>query len=287
MSSYLTTENSALHQQAVLGVMRINLEALNTAEVISTFRNAFPSIKNYLQEVIIEFRAKDETEANLNKSISKAESELHSIKDFNFVNKGHTLVQTPEGFKDRYIPYLNWLDGQGVSFITESEKLLQNYYQSLSMFISSKEAKLSTKDNTRMFTEMEKSLANAKEGLASFFESSSTNALMPVDALFDRAADIPTAMKISKDLNRKRNTLRTKEILKLTNSISDLLNLLVESSENDKIPEVSGQAATSLAQGALVAAHYVEFVGVLRYRIEEALNAVSIAIDQMATVSKK
>lgn len=287
MSIYKTTENSDLHMAALRSVVQINLESRLTANLINMFRNVLPSVKNYIDEVMIEFKAKDGTDFALSKSLLTMANSDKSISELNMVKKGHSLIQVPEGFKDRYIPYLQWLHSDAIDFINSSKAVLEDYHRYLSIFISSKEAKLGSKDNTRIYADMEAKLTKAKEGLSSFFDSTSSTALRPIESLFDRTSDIKIMAKIGDDLNRERKALRTDEILKLTNTISELLNLLVESSENDKIPEVSGQAANSLAQGALVVAHYVEFVGVLRYRIEEAINASGIAIEQITKIAKE
>lgn len=286
MSGYITTENSDLHMKALRSVVHANLESRLTANLIDMFRNVLPSVKNYMEEVVLEFKAKDGTDFALSKSLLAMANSDKAIGELNMVKKGQSLIQIPEGFKDRYIPYLQWLKSDAVGFIHEAKEVLDDYYRYLSMFISSKEAKIGTKDNTRIHADMEAKLSKMKEGLASFFDPKSSTALRPIESLFDRTSDIKVMAKIGDDLNRDRKAMRTDEILKLTNSISELLNLLVESSENDKIPEVSGQAINSLAQGALVAAHYVEFVGVLRYRIEEAINAAGIAIEQVTKIAK-
>lgn len=277
---------SQAHRKAVSAVIEINLESRVTANLIDMFRNTLPSVKNYIDEVILEYRVKDETDFQIQKSVKELNGIHNDVRDLNFTKDGHHLIQTPEGFKDRYVPYLNWLINDGVAYIERTKELLDDYYRFLTMFISSKDGKTISNDNSRLYAEMEEALAKAKNGLGSFFEPSSSSAVKPLDELFDRSADIQTAAKIAIDLNRKRLGLKPQDVLKQTNAINGLLTLIIESSENDKIPEVSGPAASALAKGALVAAHYVEFVGVIQYRIEEAINAMAIAAGQINKIAK-
>lgn len=266
--------------------------ALNTNEdisaaVINAFRNTLPAVKNYFEDIIIEYKSLDETDKNVRKALVR-KSDVEYISDnINMVKIGHTLIQVPEGFTDRYVPYLKWLDSKAINFINEASGFLEAYYVTLSVFISSKDAKLSIRDNTKVYTDMEKNLESAKDGLGSYFDSRSNVALRRLESLFDRGQDFVSVLKLAESLNKGRQVTKNDSILKQTKAISDLLNLIVESTENGKIPEVSAAAVTSLAKGALVAAQYVEFVGVLRYRIEEALNAFSIAIEQTNKLVKK
>lgn len=278
---------SQLEKAALTGIVQINLESRVTANVIDTFRNVFPSVNNYVQEVITNFKAFDETDAKIQNSVRELDRVLRKGVTVNFATQGHHLVQIPEGFKEHYVGYLNWLGKDGLEYIDGSMKLLDSYYQDLAVFISNKEAKLSKIDHTRSYAEMEKQLTKAKEGLASFFDPGSMTALAPIDQVFDRQADVQTSSKAAIDLNRRRIGLKPERILSKANAISELLSMLVDSTKNKEIPEVSGESAKSIAQGAFVAARYVEFVGVLQYRIEEAINAMAICVDQISNIDNK
>ena len=291
--SVIVPGQSPLFRNAASKTLRLTIESMSpsnealTANIINLFRNTLPSISNYFDEVLIGFKAVDTTDLQARKVLGNNSVISKISSDFNMVKDGHNLVQVPEGFSDHYVPYLTWLEKDALNFIDGADAYLKAYYTSLSLFISTKEAKTTAKNDERMFIEMTKTIENVKDGLNSFFDSRHTVALRTVDSLFDRGADIKSAAELARDLNRRRAALKTEPIINQTKSISDLLNLIIESSENDKIPEVSGAAASSLAQGALVAAQYVELVGALRYRIEEAINAVSIAIEQIEQFRKK
>lgn len=279
----LNDKTISSHGTATGAVLRLTVESYNTANVINIFRNTIPAVKEYIQDVILEVKTRDKVDFDINKAARQLDAAANSSDgDIKFTKYGHVLLQTPEGFKDKYVPYLEWLIKDGTGFINGASALLEAYYTELSIFISSKDAKLSQKDSAKMYAKLQQSLEDMKDGLASFFDPKSTTALRQADTLFDRSADIKVAVKLAKDLNRQRLALDTKNILGLTERISQLLDLIVESSEDDKMPEVSGPSASAIAEGAMVAARYVEFVGVLRYRIMEAIAATSI-MSEMAS----
>lgn len=267
--------------QADRGVRLLTMESALKADVIAVFRNILPSVKNYVSDTITEFKASDNTDFNFLKASASFASAEKAIGEINFVNFEGTVLQTPEGFTDRYIPYLEWLIKYGIRFINEAEVALGAYYKELAIFISSKDAKTSLKDQAAVYKGMEKALSDLKDGLGEFFNSRTSNALRTAGSLFDRGADIKTTIELTKTLNRHRTMIKTKEIMSLTTQIAGLINMLVESTEKTEVPDVSGAAATSIATGAMTVAHYVEFVGVLRYRIEEVINAVGLMSAQV------
>lgn len=275
----VTTES---RRRAMLGVAELTIESQVTANLISMFRNTFPAIQNYVKDVVAEFTSHDETEFNFVKASSEFRKAEETVRNFNFVQFGQTVLQTPEGFKGEYVEYLNWLISHASEFVHSTHAALTDYYLTLSRVISSHEAKISQKDNSPTYAVMEKKLEATKTELGSFFDSRTNNALRTADSLFGRGADILETMELTKKLNKERLTFKTKEITEITKQISDMINLLVDASETGKIPELSGATARSIAQGALVAAHYVEMVGVLRYRIEECINAVGAMAHQVA-----
>lgn len=282
--SYTIHSGTNSHRRALGGVVELTTESLVSANIIDTFRNVLPNISAFVKDVVLEFKVRDETDFKINKTDRDFVEVREKLKDLNFVRAGSTLVQTPEGFKGHYVQYMEWLNKQGFDYITEATEALGAYYRDLSVFISSRDAKLSLKDKTRMYADMQKGLDNVKDGLGSFFDPRTANALRTLDSVFDRGPDISTTIKLAVDLNRKRLTIKTKEIASLTQQIAGLINMLVESSQTDKIPEVSGEAAKGISQGALVIAHYVEFIGVLLYRMEEAISAVSIMAEQVSKI---
>lgn len=282
--SYTIHTGGHSHRRALSGVVELTTESLVTSNIINTFRNVLPNISAFVKDVVTEFKVRDETDFNITKANQHFEAAATRLKDLNFVRNGATLLQVPEGFKGHYIEYLEWMNRQGFNFINEATEALGAYYQDLSIFISSHDAKQSLKDKTRLYADMQKALENAKDGLGSFFDAKTANALRTMDSLFDRGPDISTTMKLAVELNRKRLTIKTKEITSLTQQIASLINMLVESSTTNKIPEVSGEAAKSISQGALVIAHYVEFIGVLLYRMEELINAVGIMSEQVSKI---
>lgn len=275
----VTTEN---HRRAVRSVTELTIESQLSANLIGVFRNTFPAVGNYVRDTIAQFMSYDETEFNFLKASSNFRNAEGAVRELNFVQYGKTLLQTPEGFVSEYVVYLTWLNKEAAGFIHTAHEVLGDYYRDLARLISASEAKISLKDHSSVYAALEKKLGVIKTNLGSFFDSKTNNALRTADSLFSRGADIVETIELTKQLNKERLTFKTKEISSLTTQIAEMIDLLVTSSEEGKIPELSGPAARGIAEGALVAAHYVEMVGALRYRIDEVINAVGAMADQVA-----
>ncbi len=275
------------HDSASAQVLRLTIEAYAAADVIAIFRNIIPSVQSYVHDTVVNFKASDSVDLSINRYSLKDDMVDDCINKIKMIKHGHLLLQAPEGFNDKYIPYLKWLIEDGVQFINDTDEILQSYYTELSVFISSKDAKLSLKNLTPMYSKIQKNLDKYKDGLASFFDSKSSNSLRPLDTLFDRPIDIKTAVKLSKDLNRIRLTLSNNKILSMIERISALLDLLSDTSGDQTVPDVSKQAAASIAEGAMAVARQVEFVAVVRYRMIEAISAMGIMVTMLNTQLNK
>lgn len=279
---------SDAHAAALSGTVALSMESrLDFNAIKANLLQLLPNVKNYMTEVLLQYKSVDESDFNFQKASLYFGQAEAAISEMNMVKLGHFPVQVPEGFTGRYLPYLEWINTNGLRYVTEAHSILESYYMELSAFVSSRDQKLVGKDSTRAYAVMERRLQDAKKDLASFFEPGSSNALQPLEKVFSRAIDIKECMKVVKDVNRVRTSIKNKDILGLVKQISDLLTIVGEqASKKDESP-ISSQVVNSIAQGALVAAHFVEFVGVLRYRIEEAVSCTCIVTEQVTAIVKE
>lgn len=271
---------------ASVGVSALVISPKSSAEVIQLFRNVLPDVSGYFDSVMMSFRAADETDFNFQKMAAAFHKAGFAAREINFLKFSHTLLQTPEGFKGQYIPYLNWINTVVFAYLNGVQEVLSDYYKDLAIFISSQDARKSLKDVSFKTEKMQQNLDDLRQTLNDFFDSTTSAALRPARQLFDRAVDITASIELTESINKKRLLLKNKQIMSLTTQISELLGLLTDSTNKDKIPDVSKQAAAQIAAGAMVAAHYVEMYAIMRYRIEEVISAVGIMAEQIVKASE-
>lgn len=264
----------ANHRAAIVAVNTLNLEGLVSANVINVFRNVFPSVSQYLEDTILQFTAKDDAEFDFDKKTRAFSSYKHNAQALNFVAMDELLVAVPQGLNSKYIPYLKFLKETGEELLKERDKLLEDYRRALSAFISSADAKTALRDYSSVYQSIEMKLAEHRTQLASYFNEKSTVTALPLYAVFEQGVDIVDTVELAKDVNKIRTQTDRKDVMGNVKDISSLLNLVIQRSEEQAIENVSAQAANSIAQGAMAVAHYVEFLGIFRYRLEEAIGAV-------------
>jgi len=273
----MTIELSTLppiERAAVTAVNTLNLEGLVTANVINVFRNVFPSVSQYLEDSIRAFTAKDDVEFDFDKQTRAFSTYEHNALAMNFVAMDELLVAVPQGLNAKYVPYLKFLKETGNEILKERDKLLEDYRRALSAFISSADAKTALRDYSSVYQGIERRMNEQRKQLASYFNPKSTVSVLPLYAVFDQGMDIVDTVNLAKDVNKVRIQTDRKDVMGNVKDISALLNLVIERSNEQAIENISAPAANSIAQGALAVAHYVEFLGVFRHRLEEAIGAV-------------
>lgn len=283
----MTVNFSALpapERAAAVAINQLNLEGMVTANVINTFRNVFPSVANYLEDAILGFEAKDSVDFDFNKKTRAFDSYQENAAKLNFVANDSVLVAVPQGLNAKYPLYLKFLKETGDKLIAERDTLLQDYRRVLSAFISNSDHKTSLRDYSAVYKDIEAKLSEHKKQLASFFNAKSTNTMLPMYAVFERNPDIADTVNLAKEVNKVRVNADRKDIMGNVKDLAGLLNLVIQRSNEHAIENVSPAAANSIAQGAMAVAHYVEFLGVFRYRLEEAITAVGLMAEKIASM---
>lgn len=280
------SQYSGSEKTAVLAVNQLNLEGLTTANVINTFRNVFPGVATYLDDTILSYKARDSQDFDFARRTRFFQEFKVKSRTINFVAISEEIVSAPEGLNSKFIPYLQFLGTTGAQVLKEGSKLLEEYTRVLSNFISNRDAKTSLRDHTAFFKGVEKQLETDKKTLQGFFNVKSTVTALPIYALYDREADIVEAVDTARKLNELRIQTDKTDFLGQVQNVSSLLDLIIQRSKEQAIENVSAAAADNIAQGALALAHYVEFIGVIRYRLEEAITAIGQDAEKIAHLSK-
>lgn len=274
------------YRRASTATLQLTMEGRLTANVIATFRNTFPTVANYLEDQILSFKSRDDTGFNFEKRTKHFSDYKAKADKLNFVTSCELLVAAPRGLNSKYVPYLRFLNEEGAVFIKDGSKLLEDYYRVLSTFISSKEAKTSLRDYTAFFTATQLKLDKLKEQMASYFNEKSVVTTLPLYAMYERGADVVESVELSKALNKVRDNADKSDTLAQVERISELLELVIQRSNEEGIGDVSAAAADNIAQGAMVVAQYVEMLGVLRYRTEEAITATGLIAEKIAELKQ-
>lgn len=262
--------------------LRINLEGLTAASVIDTFRNTFPKISNYLDSTIGIFKDSQEESEGLRPFSKALDTAKATAGKINFMHYRTVLLPCPQGLDAKLVAYLTYLNKDARNHLTQSQDFMDEYYRVLATFISNKAAKTGLQDHSSVYQKVDDLTVKGRRDLDAFFNPKRDAGLLPASALLDRMADVPQAIQLARDLDRTAMLFRSKDILEQVKRISELLHIVIEQSEEKTLDEISSAVANNIAQGALVMAHYVEYLAVIRYRIEEAIKATGLMAEKIS-----
>lgn len=281
----LTIEN--LRHSAAMSALTLTIESKNppTAGLILAFRNKFPKVASYLEAVVADYKAYDKTEYDFNRLERTMDDGLVSVSQTNFVAISDVMVTVPQGFTGRYIPYLEMLESSGNELISKANRQLEDYYVTLARYASSPDMRQQNKDHTRAFSELERDMEDVKKKLAAFFKNT-THTVSTAGDVFDRATDVKEAVALAKKVNRSRQSIDTSSTLEIAQKIADVLSMLTENAQSGNIPDMTPAVLNNIVEGAMVSARYVEFVAMLRFRMEESVSALTQAVTKLKSASK-
>lgn len=262
--------------------LRLTLEGLTAASVINTFRNTFPKVSEYLDTTVGIFGSSQEETEGLKPFAKALDTAKATASKINFMTYRTVPLPCPQGLDSKLVAYLTHLNKDATEHLKQSQDFLEDYYRVLATFISNKAAKTGLADHTVAYQKVDAVTIKGRKDLDSYFTAKRDTGLLPASALLDRMADVDLAFTLARSIDRTAQAFRSKDILEKVKRISELLHLVIEQSKEKTIDNVSSAAVNNLAQGALVVAHYVEYLAVIRYRMEEAVKATGLMAEKIS-----
>lgn len=276
-----------IERRAYLAMNEITMESLVSANLVDTFRNTFPKVSEFVSSQLDMFKLKDATSHDFEKRTKAFATYKPKLEKLNFVKIDEELITVPQGLKSKYVPYLRFLNTSAAKMLEDGGKMLEDYYRVLSVFISSKDAKTSLRDHARFYEDTQKLIQTFKAELASHFNDEVTTTVLPIYSVFDRPVDISDSVELAKQLDKVRQLADKKDTVAQVTRITELLELIIKRSSEGTVEAISPTMANNISQGALAVGQYVELMGVIRYRLEEAIAAVGQTAEKIVSLESK
>lgn len=263
---------------------RLALEASAIANVIDTFKSVVPSLAEKLRAAYASFSSDDD----LTKEIKQSKSVYSKVKPkfahASYMSYTKTLVSVPEGFKGNLLDYVQMLSGMAQEIFLEANKTLGSYNFALAAFVTNKESKTSLQDHSHLFHQVTKRREELTKRFEVFFPESSSQSKAYLGEVISRFADVDVLMSEIEKLNHQRKNQNVKEIAESVKKSVDLLDIIIQDTQNNGIAKVSGAAAMNISEGAYQIGKYVEFISLYRYRVEQALASVGKLVETLDRV---
>lgn len=268
-------------------IERLALEADYLSDAANTLNNIIPKISEKIGAFIKSFTPGETPAEDMMRHAEKDVNTLKSIIPYSsFATFDKTLVTVPEGFIGNFETYLDVMLSVSREITVNATDVLSTLQADLSVFISSKENKFSSKDKTAAFKKFEKRRIDIQEELAKFFSDKNVRSKAYMSEVIGRFEDIDIINAKCRKLTELNTGKILNEIHRQAQEVNTLLDIVISDSREDGASKVSGISAKNISTGAYEAAKAIELVGIFRFRIEQMASVIIELVHQLKQILK-
>ena len=186
------------------------------------------------------------------------------LKRVHFSELAHEVVDTPERFHGDYVHYLRAMVDVTAEAVPEVTQLLNNLKLAISGFINeySENGVLSIYGKSYALSS-EKLINKQKEKISKFFPVNKSNASARIKDVISKNSDIDTLFNESKQLEANINHVKLKDIIKLSEEVSEMVDVLIEQNSKSGILLKNDAAKRDLVEMIHVGATGIQFISYL------------------------
>ena len=231
------------------------------------------------------FEVKDKVnEMNASKDIifsfTKEQKDIISkLKEVDYYSSSDILVTVPENFEGNYLEYVKNLNEISTKTFADCIKVVSDFRNYVSQFITNKEEKKALKDITHHYEDLKKRRELISKVLHRWFPKDTSKSRTELKNVVSRINDF---YDIYSEVNKLTNTLKTVSVANLYMAVNDCADTLKLVTDNKDSSVVSQAAAKNLSIGTYEVAKYVEFVTVVYFDCTTAIKC-SILMGQDIT----
>jgi hypothetical protein len=256
----------------------ISLEANVLTNAVSTIKNLFP---NLLRGISNSFNKQDSLPQVEVLYTKLQNSALYKLKHVDHLDLDALSVVVPEGFISDYITALK-VSMDGINYMNSvANNVLKNYKVYVSMVISNRDDKTSLRDNSSHYKEYARSRDIINQEFSKLYKSNSFEVSRPFTKLIRRNSDVNVVFHETNKLLDLLKMIDIRNVKDQTNSISDLLQIVIDQVEAKKIDNVSPETLKNLATGAYEVAKQVETFSACYFRIKTIVESIDVFTKQL------
>lgn len=248
---------------------QIAMEAGILSNMVNSIKNIFPDLINTLRSSFSHTENLPEIEIKLT---NDQKFLIKEISQFKYMDIAELTTMVPEGFVGNYLDYCKEL----IRIINEisdvNGKVLQPYSIYLSTFLTNKDAKYNTKDQTRLYNNMKNMREHHIKALGHYFKNSSTVSKAKIGQVIKRNSDFQTVYNETGIIAKKIGSINIKTLNENVKRCLDMLDMIIEKIQKNEIDHVSPEVTQNLAFGAYEVAREIEFFSMVYFKV---LNLVA------------
>lgn len=260
----------------------------STASVVSTeaISDYFFKLKDTLSTATTKVFSLDDDRLVTDVLSSRFEVE-NKIKRLKFSNLKPYSVTIPENFKGKYVDYIKDLTDSSRALIPDTEKALGTLKMTLSAFMNEfSEDKADNLFGKVVYKESEKQTKIHQDKISKYFPSKSNATKGYIKDVLNNLDEIPKIFAGISELEKLINPSTLKNITKLTNEVSEMVDLVLEQNNKTGFLLNSNYLKKDLITALHTVAKEVELVAYLYSNAMFFYKAVDSLSNTVKTVSE-
>lgn len=276
----LTIEPTVLNVDQTLA--KIAMESGMLSNTVSTISNFFP---NLLTSITSSFAKVEELKPIESKLSSEEKFVVEKSQPLLFLDLASIKIETPEGFKGQYADYATVLLMASIKISTIVDSILKPYMTYLAQFVSNKDAKKATKDNTGIYKSMK---ANRDQTMVTMdkYLTQGTGIHSVLGDVINRKQDLQSIYSTKSNIALQFKAINLNEVKGCVKQCTDMLEIIIRQTQDGEILNVTPEVTQNLALGAAEVAREVEYLSVLNYRVLTFTTCVDRMTEKLKTFIK-
>lgn len=270
---------TAIESQRPLEIIAMESEVLSN--MAKTLTNFFPDISSNVQAG---FAKLDNLKGFSGWSLNIFKSKEDKIKDkaasVPYTDLINMKMRVPEGMRGNFLAYSQCL-AEAFAYNATIEKLLNDYYFSLSAMITNKNHKISLQDHTRKYKESKAQREALNQKIYAFFVKGSNDFETAYKFCFANNNELGSVFNNCNELQDKLKQYNLANVKGMVKKIVDVQDILIKDLKSSNIATISPEVAKNISEGSYECGYQVELLAVNYYRTQSFLNAVEENIDRL------
>lgn len=275
--------STRLAKEADYSIRAIAIESNSGANLVNFIANRFTPIKDFLKSVTdFSFNPIAKETYELTKAQKAITGQLNPKNYLRVATK--VTVNTIPGLSSSLIDMHEDVVIAIKSIQEFKAKILDPYYVHLSIFVSNKDARNSSKNNTFLYKKLEHDREALAKHNSMHFQAKATTGAMQLIDLVKRAQDLPKAFHEASVAKVEFSKINFNSIKDGLEKCSEGISMIIESANKGEIEGISPEVYESLANGAYEMAKQAEAITALSVMIigyitasDNILTALQIA----------
>ena len=266
---------------------RLAVESAASPFLVNLFKNIVPKSVDLIKSFIPGLTKYQDGKGLVKFDGGQRSNVLKSIQHLNFLAYEDVLVDVPEGFHGRLIPYLELMKVQSKVVLTHGQNVISDYITEVSMFLSNADIRNSLKSHASYYAGVRKERMAYQADVEKFFNKKNmTLAKCKLGTVIERFADLQKIFELEKELHAIRKSQDFAAVAANIQRVADILGLVKARLDAGDIPEMSQQVARNLSEGAFEVAKYAEYMSMYGYFLESSLSCVKGIADKFEQLTK-